>query len=127
MNCPNCGAAMELFDRRRYYFCRFCGTFHFIETPAVEGVRLLERPAAARPCPLCKAPLARSLLDDTYVVEHCERCQGLLMTRAVFAEAISRRRARESGPPAPPVPLDRRELDREVRCSSCHAPMAVHP
>jgi hypothetical protein len=29
MNCRNCGAPMELFDRRRYFFRRHCGTFEF--------------------------------------------------------------------------------------------------
>jgi Zn-finger nucleic acid-binding protein len=127
MNCRNCGAAMELFERRRYYFCTFCGTFSFIETPAVEGVRVLERPAAARSCPLCTAPLVKALLDDVYSVEHCEQCRGLLVARATFAEAIPLRRAREPGPPAAPVPLDTRELKRVIDCPSCRAQMDVHP
>ena len=127
MNCRNCGAAMELFERRRYYFCTFCGTFSFIETPAVEGVRVLERPAAARSCPLCTIPLVKALLDDVYSVEHCEQCRGLLLARATFAEAIPLRRAREPGPPAAPVPLDARELKRVIDCPSCRARMDVHP
>jgi Zn-finger nucleic acid-binding protein len=118
---------MELFERRRYYFCTFCGTFEFIATPAVDAIQVLERPAAARACPLCRAPLATSLLDDEYIIEHCERCRGLLLARAVFGEAISRRRARESGPPAPPVPVDRRELNRVVTCPACGLGMDVHP
>ena len=61
MDCRNCGAPMELFERRRYYFCTYCGTFHFIETPPVDGVHVLERPAGALPCPLCTAPLAKSV------------------------------------------------------------------
>ena len=127
MDCRNCGAPMELFERRRYYFCHFCGTFHFIDTPAVDGIQVLERPAAARECPLCRSPLAKSLLDEAYVVEHCERCRGLLVARTLFAEAVSRRRARESGPPAPPRPLDQRELTRTVECPSCGGRMDVHP
>lgn len=127
MNCLNCGAGMELFARRRYYFCTFCGSFSFIETPAVEGVRVLERPSDARACPLCGAPLATALLDDAFNVEHCERCRGILLVRQTFAEAVTRRRARESGAAAPPVPLDPRELKRVLVCPSCHAPMDVHP
>jgi Zn-finger nucleic acid-binding protein len=127
MNCRNCGAAMELFERRRYYFCTFCGTFSFIEAPAVEGVRVLERSVPGRSCPLCGALLSKALLDDVYGVEHCEQCRGLLLTRAVFAEAIPLRRAREPGPPAPPIPLDVRELKRLVQCPSCREQMDVHP
>ena len=76
MDCRNCGAPMELFERRRYYFCPYCGTFHFIDTPPIEGIRILERGASPLPCPLCSAPLAKSLLDDAHVVEHCEQCRS---------------------------------------------------
>ena len=118
---------MELFERRRYYFCTFCGSFSFIETPAVEGVRVLERPVPAPICPLCRAPLAKALLDDAFAVQHCERCRGILLARATFAEAIVRRRASDSGEPARPVPLDRRELERVIVCPSCRSRMDVHP
>jgi Zn-finger nucleic acid-binding protein len=127
MDCRNCGAPMELFERRRYYFCSYCGTFHFIETPAVDGVQVLDRPVGARPCPLCSAPLAKSLLDETHVIEYCEQCRGVLIPRSEFADAVSRRRARESGPPAPPAVVDQRELKRQVICPSCRAKMDVHP
>lgn len=126
MNCRNCGAAMELFDRRRYYFCAYCGTFQFIETPVVEGIQVLERPQEALPCPLCRAPLAKALLDEAEAVEHCEQCHGLLMTRAVFAEAVDRRRSSESDVTMP-APIDKRELKRQVTCPSCLARMDVHP
>ena len=127
MDCRNCGAPMELFERRRYYFCSYCGTFHFIETPPVDGIRVLERPVDALPCPLCQMPLAKSLLDDVYPLQHCEQCQGLLISRDGFVDAVARRRARESGPPAPPVPIDQRELKRRLRCPSCKEQMEVHP
>jgi len=127
MDCRNCGAPMELFERRRYYFCRYCGTFHFIAAAAEDGVQALERQPEARSCPLCGEPLSTALLDGAYAIEHCERCRGLLMARATFAEAAAARRAREHGPPAAPVPLDRRELDRTVACPGCGSAMDVHP
>jgi Zn-finger nucleic acid-binding protein len=118
---------MQLFAARRYFFCEHCGAFHFLDAPAVEGVRVLTRPASPRPCPLCAAPLATSVLDDAHAVEHCERCRGLLLPRASFSDAIGRRRARETGPPSAPAPLDPRELSRTIACPGCHAPMDVHP
>ena len=127
MNCRNCGAPMELFERRRHYFCTFCGSFSFIDTPEVAGVRVLERPVPAPNCPRCGAPLVKALLDDAFAVEHCERCRGILLPRAAFAEAVASRRARESGEPARPVPLDPRELERVVVCPSCGSQMDVHP
>ena len=43
MNCRNCGAAMELFARRHYYFCNYCGTFEFIdpEESVLESARFI--------------------------------------------------------------------------------------
>ena len=86
MNCRNCGASMELFERRRYFFCTHCGSFSFINTPEVEGVRVLERPVPAPDCPRCRAALVKALLDNAYAVEHCEQCRGILLPRAAFAE-----------------------------------------
>ncbi|MCA1560472.1 MAG: zf-TFIIB domain-containing protein [Acidobacteria bacterium] len=61
MNCVNCGAAMELIESRRYFFCRHCGSFHFPEPISAEGIRVLGRAGDSPPCPLCKAPLAAAL------------------------------------------------------------------
>ena len=127
MNCRNCAAPMELFDRRRYYFCRHCGTFEFLERGEVDGIRVLERKADALPCPLCRAQLAKALLDDRHVVQHCEQCRGVLLERTAFTGAVMGRRARVTGPGAPVVELDRRELDRRVACPSCRKMMEVHP
>jgi Zn-finger nucleic acid-binding protein len=127
MNCRNCAAAMELFDRRRYYFCRYCGTFEFLETAGTDGIHVLERKPDAVPCPLCTAALAKSLLDDIHPVDYCERCRGVLIRRANFADAVYRRRARAAGEGIKPEPIDRRELVRRVSCPSCRVRMEVHP
>lgn len=118
---------MDLFDRRRYYFCRHCGTFAFLERGEVDGIRVLERQAEPLPCPLCREPLAKALLDDRHVVQHCEKCRGVLLERTAFAGAVMGRRARATGPGLAVVELDRRELERRVTCSSCRKMMEVHP
>jgi Zn-finger nucleic acid-binding protein len=127
MNCQSCGAPMELFERRRYYFCHHCGSFHFIGGQAVDGLHVLERPDDADACPVCASPLTRGVLDEAHAVEHCERCGGLLMPRSSFAHVVNHRRAWAAGPPAPPVRLDARELERQLTCPACRKPMAVHP
>jgi Zn-finger nucleic acid-binding protein len=127
MNCRNCAAAMELFDRRRYYFCRYCGTFEFLDAPGTDGIQVLERRADAQPCPLCQAPLAKSLLDGSHTIQYCEKCRGVLLQRADFAYAVSQRRAHARGPGLHAVEQDRRELQRRVACPSCRTPMDVHP
>jgi Zn-finger nucleic acid-binding protein len=127
MNCRNCGAAMELFESRGYFFCRYCGTFHFPESTSDEGVRILgagDRPAD---CPACKTPMAQALLDDTYPVHACANCRGVLVPRQAFARAVNSRRSWASGPPREPRPLNPRDLDRAMRCPFCAAKMETHP
>ena len=118
---------MELFDRRRYYHCRHCGSFHFIETPERDGVRVLGAKADATNCPLCGAILVRALVDERYTVDHCVQCRGVLMPRAAFASVVNARRSNAVGPGHPPAPVDARELERQIRCPGCAAKMDVHP
>jgi Zn-finger nucleic acid-binding protein len=118
---------MELFAERRYYFCRYCGTFEFLEGAPADGVAVVPPPTAVHDCPACKGSLVIATLDGEYRVEHCEGCRGVLIACADFARAVGRRRAQASGPAATPVPLDRRELDRHLACPVCHQPMDVHP
>ena len=127
MNCRNCAASMELFDRRRYFFCRHCGTFEFLERTEGGGIQVLERRSDALPCPLCRAPLARALLDGRHPVQYCERCRGVALERAAFAAAVVGRRSQATGPGIEPAALDRKELDRRVTCPSCRKMMDVHP
>ena len=117
---------MELFERRRYFFCRYCGTFHFIGFPHTDGVQVLERSGSA-PCPICTTPLAKALLDNIHTIEYCEQCRGVLVPRSVFADVVNTRRAFAAGAPVTPSPLDGRELQRHVVCPRCQGQMDVHP
>ena len=127
MNCGNCGAPMELFERRRYSSVPTAvpsrsSTRRRLRASAFWSVRcrrLTVRGAAHRSSRLSWTTL--------YSVEHCEQCRGILLPRAAFAEAVTRRRARQSGAPAPPVPMDPRELKLVVVCPSCRSQMDVHP
>jgi len=119
MNCRNCAAPMELFDRRRYFFCRHCGAFEFLERTDADGILV--------PCPLCRAALTKALLDGRHSVQYCEQCRGVVMARASFADAVVGRRAQATGPGVQPDALDRKELERRVTCPSCRKMMDVHP
>ena len=47
---------MELFASRGYFFCRYCGSFHFPDTKADDGIRIVgETPEAAGLCRLQQA------------------------------------------------------------------------
>ena len=123
MDCRNCGAPMQLVDRQRQFRCAHCASTHFIEAPAVDGIHVLQQTDPPRPCPLCAAPLADALLDDTFRIEHCEHCRGLRLPRQTFAEAIRRLRARQTGSPVDPAPIDATELGRTLNCPTCQTPM----
>lgn len=117
---------MELFERRRYFFCRYCGTFHFIDSAETDGVQVLDRSGVA-PCPVCTSPLAKALLDNVHPIQYCEQCRGVLVPRSVFVDVVSTRRAFAAGAPVMPSPLDDREMRRRVVCPQCRGPMDVHP
>jgi Zn-finger nucleic acid-binding protein len=96
MNCPNCAAAMELVESRRYFVCRHCGTNHFPQTIEQDGIRIVGHPASAPKCPVCNDAMAHALLDDDHPVDFCTRCRGLLLPRTTFATVVNTRRP---GPP----------------------------
>ena len=101
---------MELFATRGYFFCRYCGSFHFPETTGDDGVRILAEIAPPLPCPACAHPLAQAMLDESFYVRYCGNCRGALMPRPSFATVVQKRRAWAADQPAPPVPLHRTEL-----------------
>jgi Zn-finger nucleic acid-binding protein len=117
---------MVLMGARRYYFCQHCGSFHFPE-PVDEGVRVSEGAPPAIACAICRKPMSRALLDEVHEAEYCRNCRGVLLPRRHFAEIVQRRRAWASSPPVPPEPLDRRALERVIRCPSCSRRMQTHP
>lgn len=118
---------MELFERRRYYFCRYCGSFHFLDTPESDGIRILETPATAATCARCSGKLATAQLDDAHPVQCCTTCRGVLLPRPTFAHVVYTRRTWATHQPVPPLPLDPGDLKRVVACPVCSARMETHP
>jgi len=118
---------MELVERRAYFFCRYCGTFHFPESTGPEGVRVIGQADRPADCPVCRGPLAQALVDDAHPVRYCENCRGLLVPRPAFARVVNSRRAWASSPPTEPRPLERPDLDRKLQCPFCAAQMDTHP
>jgi Zn-finger nucleic acid-binding protein len=116
---------MELFATRGYFFCRYCGSFHFPDTKADDGVRIVGDDPLG--CVVCDKPLSTAMLDETHSIKYCRNCRGLLIARRDFAGVVQKRRSWATDTPAPPVPLDPKELDRKVRCPACKAAMATHP
>jgi Zn-finger nucleic acid-binding protein len=127
MNCRNCGGAMDLHSTRGYFFCRYCGSFHFPEATAADGIRVLGQLDSGAPCPACKARLATAILDESHSVQYCGNCRGALMSRETFADVVNLRRAWSTTPPAEPRALERAELNRVVSCPRCASQLATHP
>ena len=118
---------MELFATRGYFFCRYCGSFHFPETAADQGVRVLAESNEPLPCPVCATRLSSGVLDETHAIHYCQTCRGVLMGRGTFADVVQQRRAWATAPPAAPVPLRQEDLTRKVSCPKCRVRLATHP
>src|SRR5262245_9883624 len=120
-NCPNCGGAMDLMSSGRYFRCPHCGTYHFPQTVEAEGIRILGHLPDAPACPVCGMGMAHAVIDDEHPIEFCLKCRGLLFPRETFAHVANTRRAWATTPPAEPVPLNRKDLARELLCPKCHS------
>ena len=118
---------MELFATRGYYFCRYCGSFHFPESAGDDGIRVVGEESEAKACAVCGTALASALLDESHPVRYCRNCRGVLLARTSFAAVVQKRRAWATDPPGPPVPLDRAHLERKTSCPVCHRRMETHP
>jgi len=111
---------MALHPSRPCWQCSHCGSVVCPE-PAVDGLR----PAGGRghDCPICRLPLGRAVLDDRESIETCDRCKGILMTLAGFAETLTARRRAADTPSVIPPAADPRELERRIACPECCEPM----
>ncbi len=116
---------MSLVPERDYFFCLYCGSFHF-PTPSPEGVRILSEEPLKVHCPVCNENLFRASIQRFPAV-YCQKCRGVGMAQFVFGQAVLYLRARASGPSDPPRRLDPSELERHVHCPSCGQWMLTHP
>jgi Zn-finger nucleic acid-binding protein len=126
-NCPNCGAAMELVESRRYFRCRHCGTYHFHQTIEAEGIRIVGHLTDAPACPVCGTKMAHAVIDNDHPIDFCTKCRGLLLPRETFAHVGNTRRAWATTPPTEPVPLNRTDLVRELLCPKCQRKFETYP
>jgi Zn-finger nucleic acid-binding protein len=123
MNCPNCGAALELLPGRTHLRCPYCTSLAFPE-PVEEGVVVLggDHP---HDCPACHKRLAAAALDGERV-GYCEGCRGILFSSDQFARAVARRRDAQPDRDRATEPIDLRELRRVLRCVRCGRRMDTH-
>lgn len=126
VNCENCGAPMRLFRDQDYFYCEYCGAFHFPPASS-DGIRSLGSNQEGIACPHCHVPLQIVTLDDRFQGHQCPHCQGFLFDRNTFRLTIETRRAMATTPPDPPRPLNQDELKRGIACPACTRSMDTHP
>jgi Zn-finger nucleic acid-binding protein len=131
MDCENCGAQMTLLRNHGYFFCEYCGSFHFPEVmlsdlAAKEVVEVLIDREGDILCPMCQKPLMEAWIDG-YKSWRCEKCRGTLTYQESFWEIVKERRMKTDYPPSKPEPLDRKEMSRRIECPSCQKTMETHP
>jgi Zn-finger nucleic acid-binding protein len=127
MNCPNCGAAMELKEGRDYFVCAYCTTFHFPkEAPeSADGVTALGGECDLN-CPVCEKRLTPGVIERQRVY-YCTTCRGVLTTNGSFGAIVKGRRAKYAGLDVFPVPFQPEELRRALRCPKCGGALDAHP
>lgn len=125
MNCPNCGAPLNIAPGGEYFSCAYCGSLHF-PAPSDEGVILFEESPEGLLCPVCSFPLHRAKIKH-WPGYQCPRCQGLLLDQDDFSEIVKYLRASATGPADKPKPFDPEGLIRGIVCPRCSQSMSTHP
>ena len=123
MNCPACGAPMQLQSGAESLTCEYCHSVYFPEKND-DDVRVLGV-AADYMCPNCRAALADASFTGTRI-HYCTRCRGMLIDMDVFAALIEEIRAGREGAEIPGAPSNPAELDQHVSCPHCRQPMDTH-
>jgi Zn-finger nucleic acid-binding protein len=124
MNCPGCGAAMQLAGNRRHFRCDHCGNYHFPEETG-DGVAPLGE-VAGIDCPVCRLPLQAALIDGESV-HYCGHCRGFLTATAAFGRIVTERRKRHGPHERVTEPFDPADLRRRLACPDCRGRMEAHP
>jgi Zn-finger nucleic acid-binding protein len=123
MDCPNCGAAMQLDKGMDSWSCIYCKTVYHSEAND-EGVHVLSG-ASGFTCPLCSVPLAQAAMD-AHKLLYCTRCRGILIAVPVFVSLLDQLRAKQAGAWTIPRPAEPSELRRQINCPQCGRQMDTH-
>lgn len=122
MNCPSCGAPMQLKPDMESLKCPYCLSTYFPEKNS-DDVRVLDEPVDEE-CPLCNLQLARAVFAKCPIL-YCKKCGGMLVAMGALEALIEELRA-ESGATAAPKPPDPDDLRRTIACPHCHRRMDAH-
>ncbi|MGA2274722.1 MAG: zf-TFIIB domain-containing protein [Bryobacteraceae bacterium] len=122
MNCPSCGAPLNLEGDHGVPACAYCKSIYYPEKDD-EGVRVLGEDAEEA-CPICAIPLMHAIFGRERI-RYCTRCRGMLIPMETFLVLIQELKAEAPGQRIPHPP-DPRELERHIDCPQCHQRMDTH-
>jgi len=125
VNCPNCGASMNVVGDRDYFYCSYCGDFHFPHaTP--DGVKILGESSPVG-CPVCHQNLVSAVAAHQAPVLYCRRCRGVLVAQSDFVYVVQELRAQADGPDGRLHRITLEEQQRKLNCPVCDRLMDTHP
>lgn len=122
MNCPACGAPMQLKPGMDSFKCEYCQSVYLPEKND-DGVRVLGEPSG-EDCPVCKTPLVMAALAKVRII-YCSGCRGMLIPMPVLEPLVEELEIPAGTAIAPPA-ADSNDLRRRVDCPHCHRPMDPH-
>ena len=125
MDCENSGAPMLVVSGRDHLGCEYCSSVYFPKESR-DGVKILGETSEFN-CPVCSMPLVSASVAEV-MVRSCSRCRGLLAGVGDFSLIVKYLRDHVVGiEEYRHRPLERKELDRDVRCPKCRREMNTHP
>lgn len=116
---------MDLIPKRDYFFCRYCGTYHFLHENE-DGVKLTGIKDVAK-CPECDENLHLGIISKEPIL-HCEKCRGnLVKTKSVNIILKDNAIRKLALPSNKQLALDHGDRPKQHKCPGCHQAMDSHP
>jgi Zn-finger nucleic acid-binding protein len=116
---------MELIPKRDYFFCSYCGTYHFLKENE-DGVKIFGLKDKTK-CPECKDQLLLGSISNEIIL-HCDSCRGNLVKTSSVTVIINDNKFREQTLPSKKKQiLMEGDRPKHHACPSCHEKMDSHP
>lgn len=116
---------MELIPNRDYFFCKSCGSYHFLKENE-DGVKLTGLKDKAS-CPDCKERLHLGFISEEPVL-HCDNCRGNLVKARSVSVILRDNHIRRQGPPSKKDnALSYADRPKHHHCPGCSELMDSHP
>jgi len=122
VNCPSCGAPLNLEGDQGVLVCDYCKSV-FCPEKDDDGVQVLDEDSEEA-CPICAIPLVYAIFARGRI-RYCTRCHGMLIPMEIFLTLVQELKAEAPGSGVPHAP-DPRELARHINCPHCHQRMDTH-